>query len=178
MGVSKKCVDVNYRQHNIKKLGLDVGPSCLFGRSTLSVGYLRMGYTKVSPQSSSGPLVDQLPTEQPCEAERPTNSPPSNPARRSNRSTLRGGAVDQLWTVQPCEAEDPTWRCWPTTATTRRVITNLRPDIHAAYQRHREVTIKHDWTPPRTTLDVSFYGLFGCLQFIWIEWYWVSLNFK
>jgi hypothetical protein len=101
MGVSKKCVDVNYRQHNIKKLGLDVGPSCLFGRSTLSVGYLRMGYTKVSPQSSSGPLADQLLTEQPCEAERPTNSPapPINPARWSgrptlNRPTLRGRGSD------------------------------------------------------------------------------------
>lgn len=59
-----------------------------------------------------GGVADQVPIEQPCETERPTNLS-RNIAKRSSqptlcRETLRGGAADQVPTEQPYEVERPT----------------------------------------------------------------------
>jgi hypothetical protein len=77
------------------------------------VGYLGTGYPKVNPSPCFDPLADQLPTERACEAERPTNSPPSNYTRRNDRptpsgETLQGRVDDQLPVEQPCEVGRPT----------------------------------------------------------------------
>lgn len=58
-------------------------------------------------------VVDQFLVEQPCEAERLTNSLSSNPMRQSSRrsphrATLQDGVVDQLLVERPCEAEQLT----------------------------------------------------------------------
>lgn len=46
-------------------------------------------------------------TNQPCEAERPTKSPPSNSVRRGDQTTLQGRAIDQVHAGQIYEARRP-----------------------------------------------------------------------
>jgi hypothetical protein len=67
---------------------------------------------EVGPKLLNNPLADQPSTEQPYEAERPTNPLPSKPTRRSGRPTLcwanlRGEVTDQPSVEQTWEAKRP-----------------------------------------------------------------------
>jgi hypothetical protein len=98
--------------------------------------------------------------KQACEAGRPTKSPSSKPSRQSgrpspHRASLQDGVADQVPIEQLGRAKVPIQCFWPTSATTRRVITDSRSDIRAAYRRSAWGHHQHDCTPPRKVSVLS-----------------------